>query len=161
MIRAMAAPIQDIAFAYDPVNRRCDVVFTGRDFALDATPASAMLFSLFADRRARADDPVTDAVPDWSNPSTLVARRGWCGDFLSANAGLVGSRLWLLGRRKASERTRRDAEGYVTEALAWLQAQRNTALQVTVRYAPGFATPTLGILARAGRTQLQLNRALA
>lgn len=156
----MAAPVQDIALAYDPAHRPCDAVFNGRDFALDATPASAALFSLFADRRAWADDPIVDAVPDWSNPSTMVARRGWCGDFLSPNGGLTGSRLWLLGRRHATERTRKDAEGYVTKALAWLQTARNYAIQLTVRYALNMPTPTLVIQVRVGRTQIQLNRAL-
>lgn len=157
----MANPVIDIALAYDPLNRRCDVVFAGRDFALDATPASAVLFSTFADRRAHGDDNLTDAVPDWSNPSSLVARRGWCGDHLSAGGGLVGSRLWLLGRRKATEQTRQDAEGYAAEAYAWLEAVRNYAVQVTVRLVTTLETPAMGLLVQVGRTRLALQRALA
>jgi phage gp46-like protein len=156
----MASPIVDIQLAYDPVNRRCDVVFNGRDFALDATPASAMVMSLFADRRAAPDDNIADAVPDWANPSSLVARRGWCGDFLSAAGGLVGSRLWLLGRRKTSEVTRQDAARYAAEAVAWLETARNLTAQVAADYIAQFATPTLGIRVRVGNTQVTLRRAM-
>ncbi len=161
MMRAMANPVVDIALAYDPINRRCDVVFNGSDFALDTTPASAVLMSTFADRRAHTDDPLTDAVPDWSNPSSLVARRGWCGDFLSAAGGLVGSRLWLLGRRKATEATRKDAEGYAVEAYAWLESSRNYAVQIVVRLVTTLDTPAMGILVQVGRTKLSLQRALS
>jgi phage gp46-like protein len=157
----MANPVVDIALAYDPINRRCDVVFSGKDFALDATPASAVLMSTFADRRAHPDDPLTDAVPDWSNPSSLVARRGYPGDFLSQSGGFVGSRLWLLGRRKATEATRKDAEGYAIEAYAWLETVRNYAVQLTVRLVATLDTPAMGILVRVGRTQLSLQRALS
>ncbi|OYV89670.1 MAG: hypothetical protein B7Z57_11620 [Acidiphilium sp. 37-60-79] len=156
----MAAPVTDIALVYDPVLSRCDCVFAGTDFQLDATPISAVLFSTFADRRAHADDPIADAVPDWSNPSSLVARRGWCGDFLSASNGLTGSRLWLLGRRKATERTRKDAEGYCAEAYNWLANSRNYAVQLTVRLISSLPVPALGILVRVGRTTLTLQRAL-
>ncbi len=148
----------DIALQYDPVMRRCDVVFNGRDFALDATPASAMLFSLLADRRAEPDDVLPDTVPDYLAPSTFIARRGWCGDWLDALGRLVGSRFWLLRRAKASEATRRAAESYVAQGLGWLETDRNLAVQVTVRWVkPGI----LGILARCGQTKLSLTRALA
>ena len=147
----------DVALRYDPVMRRCDVVFDGRDFAIDATPASAMLFSIFADRRALPDDVLPDTVPDYTAPSSFLARRGWCGDFLDALGRLAGSRFWLLRRAKATETTRRSAEVYFAEALGWLETERNLAVQITVRWV---RPEILGILARAGKTSLSLERAL-
>ncbi|MGH7113986.1 MAG: phage GP46 family protein [Stellaceae bacterium] len=149
----------DIALAYDQVNRRCDVQFAGRDFVLDQTTASAMLFSLFTARRARPDDRVPDAAAEWSAPPSFVARGGWCGDCLDGAARLVGSRMWLLAREKESERTREQAESYVAEALDWLNVERNLAVQVTVRWLDAPAG-TLAIRARTGETTVQLNRSV-
>jgi phage gp46-like protein len=59
---------------------------------------SAVLISLFTDRRAEA----SDVVPDGSND-----RRGWWGD--SGSLYLIGSRLWLLRRAVWSPPSRRSA----------------------------------------------------
>lgn len=80
--------------------------------------ATAVLLSLFLDRRAEADDQVDD--------TGLLARRGWVGDALSipgaASGDRVGSRLWLLARAKQQDETLRLAEDYAREALDWLLA---------------------------------------
>ena len=153
MVRAMV----DIALVYDPVRRGCDVVFNGTDFALDTTPASAMLMSVCADRRAKPDDVLPSPVDDWANPSSFTARRGYPGDALDPNGALVGSRMWLLGRSLADEQTRQDAENYLAEACAWLESVRNLAVQITVRWvAPQF----LGYQVIAGKTVVQLRKAL-
>lgn len=76
----------------------------------DATLRTAILVSLFTDRRAEADDELPEDDGD---------RRGWIGDALSDN-DRIGSRLWLLKRRKQTEQTRIEAEEYCREALAWL-----------------------------------------
>jgi phage gp46-like protein len=53
-------------------------------------------------------------------------RRGWWADMplplasASAAGDLIGSRLWLLSRRKVTEQTRLDAMAYTQEALQWL-----------------------------------------
>lgn len=154
----MAVPVRDFALVYDPVNRRADYAFDGRDFVFDATPASAMVFSLFADRRARADDALPAPVADWAHPSSLTAKRGWCGDFLSLAGGLIGSRFWLLLRRKATERTRADAAAYAAEALAWLETTRNLAVDVAADWAANIGTPTLAVRCRVGRTRLTVTR---
>jgi phage gp46-like protein len=70
---------------------------------------SAVLISLFTDRRAEA----SDVVPDGSND-----RRGWWGD--SGSLYLIGSRLWLLRRAKQIPAVLSTAQGYCTEALQWL-----------------------------------------
>lgn len=157
----MATSTRDFALVYDPVNRRADYQFNGTDFVFDSTPASAMVFSLFVNRRARPDDPLPAVVADWTAPSTLRARGGWCGDFLSALNGLVGSRLWLLVRRKATEQTRADAAQYAAEGLAWLETVRGYAVDVAAFWVKNVGTPTLGLRCRAGRTTISVTRQVA
>lgn len=148
----------DIALAYDPVRRGCDVVFNGTDFALDATPASAMLMSVCADRRAKPDDSLPSPVDDWATPNSFTARRGYPGDALDPAGALTGSRMWLLERRLADEQTRVDAENYLAEACGWLETVRNLAVQITVRWV---APQILGFRVVAGNTALQLRKALS
>lgn len=79
----------------------------------DETLRTAILVSLFTDRRAGPDDELPDGAG--------ADRRGWIGDALSAVEGdRIGSRLWLLKRRKQTEETRRLAQDYCREALDWL-----------------------------------------
>jgi len=100
-----------------------DLAVDAGGIATDNTLATAVLLSLFTDRRARADD----ALPSGDND-----RRGWIGDALSSVDGdLFGSRLWLLRRAKQTEETRRRAEEYAREALTWL-IDENVATEVRV-----------------------------
>lgn len=111
----------DIALAYDPANRRCDVVFNGRDFALDRTWQTPVLMSLGCDRRAHADDQLPQADDTLSPEAPLMnLRRGWAGDALDGDGKLTGSRLWVLSRAKQTEATRRLALAIDTEALSWI-----------------------------------------
>ncbi|EHJ8971186.1 phage GP46 family protein [Salmonella enterica] len=68
---------------------------------------TAMIISLFTDRQAREDDDVDDGN-----------RRGWWGD--AGHDYDIGSRLWLLQRRKLTVSVARRAEDYAREALQWL-----------------------------------------
>lgn len=80
---------------------------------------SAIIVSLLTDRRANIDDSIPDAPA--SNQSIPPDRRGWAGDALADVLGdRVGSRLWLLSRKKQTEETRRLAIEYCEEALQWL-----------------------------------------
>ena len=85
------------------------------DLHQDNGLGSAVLLSLFCDRRAGEDD----LVPDLDNQD----RRGWWGDLVSeyADAGdQIGSRLWLLERSKATKENAERAKEYIYEALQWL-----------------------------------------
>lgn len=74
---------------------------------------AAILQSFFTDRRA---EPV-----EVSDPQAFGALRGWVGDLVAPVEGdKIGSKLWLLARRKQNEQTRRDGEAYAREALQWL-----------------------------------------
>lgn len=76
----------------------------------DAGLRRAVEISLFTWRRAEADDPVDDAE-----------RYGYWGDSYPNEPGdRLGSRLWLLRRRRLDAATARDAEHYVREALQWM-----------------------------------------
>ncbi len=147
----------DIALAYNPATRCCDVVYSGRDFALDATPASAMLMSICANRRAKPDDVVPTTVTDWATPESFTARGGYPGDALDPTGALVGSRLWLVQRALATEETLQDVQNYLAECLEWLESVRGMAVQIKVRW---LAPQLLAFRARAGNTVLQLQKAL-
>ena len=100
------------------------------DLALNATGAlagddgleTAVVLSLFLDARARPDDGAEGH------------RRGWVGDAFTPE-DRQGSRLWLLRREKQTEETRRRAEDYANEALAWLvEAGLATSLSVSAAW---------------------------
>lgn len=123
----------DIALAYDPVNRRCDVVFNGVDFALDASWQTPVLMSLGCDRRAHADDELpSDLVKPPANPPLANTRRGWPGDALDPRGELTGSRAWTLARSKLDETVRRRAQSIDAEALNWLNVRLGVAVGITV-----------------------------
>lgn len=99
----------DIALKYDAGAKRFDLAFEGGDLATDASLETAVVLSLFTDRRALAEDRLPDGSTD---------RRGWWAD--AYNARPHGSRLWLLHREKEQEEVLRRAQLYAEEALAWL-----------------------------------------
>lgn len=77
----------------------------GNDLATDTGLRTAVIISLFTDRRVEADDELMDGSDD---------RRGSWDD------PWRGSRLWLLAREKQTPRTLERAREYTEEALAWL-----------------------------------------
>lgn len=100
-----------------------DLAIEGGDLARDDGLETAILVSLFTDRRT--DDP--EAAPSGDGD-----RRGWWGDSFPVVAGdPIGSRLWLLAREKQVEEVLRRAEEYAREALQWLLDDR-IAERITV-----------------------------
>jgi phage gp46-like protein len=88
---------------------------------LDSAWRRAAVISLLTWRRAGPDDPLDDAE-----------RYGWWGDcFPTLGNDRIGSRLWLLRRRKLNADTERDAQTYAREALQWmLDDGRVTAVDI-------------------------------
>ena len=92
---------------------------TGADFALDqlglvedAGLDTAVILSLFVDRRANDDDVL---------PGDPSDKRGWWADaFPVAPNDRVGSRLWLLSREKQLQSVLNRAQEYAQEALQWM-----------------------------------------
>lgn len=99
----------DISTLWDPAANGGDWSIEGADLATGDDLATAVLISLFTDRRVDAEDVPPDGTSD---------RRGWWGD--SGRTYPLGSKLWLLERAKQTEETRLRAQDYVAEALQWL-----------------------------------------
>lgn len=104
-IRTIMTPSHDPA---DPP--RFDWAIQRGDLAPDDGLETAIILSLFTDRRALPDDPLPDGSDD---------RRGWWADAW-AEQGPVGSRLWLLEREKDTRDVVNRARDYAEEALQWL-----------------------------------------
>ncbi|WP_211369165.1 phage GP46 family protein [Roseospira navarrensis] len=92
------------------------------DLVADDGLRTAVIVSLFSDRRARPDDTMPDQRPDADQD-----RRGWWGDALPPTIGgrvfigdRIGSRLWLLQREKITPETLARHRDAIREALAWM-----------------------------------------
>lgn len=117
--------------------------------ALEGGLATAVILSLFTDRRAGPDDAL---------PLHQTDRRGWVGDEFMPAAGAAaaadgtdpwGSALWLIYTGKATGNVLELARFAATEALAWLLrdgiAARVDVAAEWVRPAPGRALDRLAI----------------
>jgi len=104
----------DIATVFDATEMSGDLVLSGGELLADEGLESAILHSLFSDRRAHADD----VLPDPGG-----GKRGWWANLTLPNPGdNYGSRLWLLYREKQLSSVVSRAKEYADEALAWLVA---------------------------------------
>ena len=117
----------DIALAFTDYGGG-DLLLAGQDLARDDGLETAVLLSLFCDRRAspeqfRAGDDTSDL-------------RGWWGDINPAVDGdRYGSHLWLLRREKETRETLARARQYATDALAWLLEDKiASAVRVETAY---------------------------
>ncbi len=101
----------DIALQFDRENFVADITLEGSDLASDEGLQTAVILSLFLDRRAEADDELPDGGE----------RRGWWADaFPDVENDRIGSRLWLLSREKRLNLVLVRAREYAAEALQWL-----------------------------------------
>ena len=105
----------DLALIWHSDEWSADLVLAaGGDLQTDDGLQTAVVISLFSDRRAAADDAL---------PTSSTDPRGWWGDaFSSAPGDQIGSRLWLLSRSKATADVVLKAQEYGAEALAWMIA---------------------------------------
>jgi len=93
-----------------------DLTVTANDIEVDDGLETAVIVSLFTDRRAEDADALPDGHTD---------RRGYWGDELPVIAGdRIGSRLWLLAREKQLTPVLARARAYAIEALQWLLDDR-------------------------------------
>lgn len=98
---------------------------------------TAVIISIFTDRRANPDDDV----------GLNESRRGWWADSYNPKRNdKIGSRLWLLKRAKLIDQTLIRAQEYVQEALAWL-TEDNVASRVDVvtEFLPGTYGIAIGV----------------
>lgn len=104
--------MSDLALRWNSTDLTADIAVEANDVARDEGLETAVLLSLFLDRRAEERDPLPDEQTDW---------RGWWADALPVVDGdRIGSRLWLLARAKQTTETLSRAQEYAAEALAWL-----------------------------------------
>lgn len=89
-----------------------DIALEDGDLVVENSLGSALLISLFTDRRADADELARFGGDD---------PRGWWADSLALVPGdECGSKLWLLQREKQTAETLQRAREYTEQALAWL-----------------------------------------
>lgn len=90
-----------------------DWAIDGAQLAVDDGLKTAVIISLFTDRRATSSDTLPDTSSD---------RRGWFGDDYGGIEGdQIGSHLWLLAREKQTAETLERARRYALDSLAWLK----------------------------------------
>lgn len=99
----------DVQIAFDGF---FDIGLAGADLAKDEGLQTAVIVSLFTDRRADPDDQLPDGSDD---------RRGWWADaYADIDNDRIGSKLWLLSREKQTRETAQKVENYARESLQWL-----------------------------------------
>jgi phage gp46-like protein len=105
---------EDIKIQWNETFNEGDIKFSGGDLIRELGLRTAVMMSMYTDRRA---DP-SDVLPDSLNND----RRGWWGDQINLDYedDQIGSRLWLLERAKTTEQTLADAKFYTEECLQWM-----------------------------------------
>lgn len=99
----------DIATRWNEVTASGEYRLSASDLQSDAGLKTAVLISLFTDRRAAVDDVL---------PVPGEEQRGWWGsEYLSRP---LGSRLWLLEREKQTQEVLNRAREYAKESLHWM-----------------------------------------
>lgn len=130
--------MSDLALIWSPAQGAADLALDGAALATDAGLRSAVIISLFTDRRAADDDIL---------PATGSGLRGWWGDVAPTAPGdQIGSRLWLLSREKRTPQLLVRVREYCAEALAWM-VQDGVAGDVAVEAAfVGDAGVSIGVV---------------
>lgn len=108
----------DLKMEFRPDTLTADLGRDGDLLAVDESLVTAVIVSLFTDRRADPDDRV---------PGDATDRRGWWGDAVpplvdgaEPDGDRIGSRLWLLSREKQLPEVVTRARDYAREALQWM-----------------------------------------
>lgn len=139
--------MSDVKTLYNGFLEGADLALDGLGLIPDGGLETAVILSLFSDRRAADDDTLPDGSDD---------RRGWWGDLVPLYPDYqLGSRLWLLSREKQLPVVLERARLYAEEALAWL-VQCGAAAQVSVTATnprPGWLALAVAIEAPGQRQQ--------
>lgn len=146
-VTSSALRLADLALTWG--TQDADLSMIDADLSSDTGLETAVMLSLYTDRRAEDDDEPPSGDAD--------DRRGWWADQFAANEGdRIGSRLWLLDRAKRTAGDLRSAEEYTREALAWMLEDRVVStIDVVVEHADANRL-TAVTLHRPGRDPLSL-----
>lgn len=104
--------MSDIRTVYIDMERGADYAIEFMLLAQDDGLTSAVLLSLFTDRRAEPDDVIPGGAED--------LRGTWLDAFAGEEGDRMGSRLWLLERAKLLPETVTKMREYCEEALEWM-----------------------------------------
>lgn len=112
----------DLTLTYNEDNKEYDISFNEQgDFANDNSIQTALLISLFDDKRADSTEI--------ANP---ILRNGWLGNEINLDGFEQGSKLWLLAQERNTVQTKNQAVEYCKASLQWLLDDGIiTALKVT------------------------------
>lgn len=104
---------------------------------LEPTLQTAIVLSLFTDRRAGPDDVLPRGVAD---------RRGWVGEAFVGDGKPWGSHLWLLTRGKSDQDKPARAKFACEEALSWmLQDGLASRIVVSAEWVAGTRSERLAV----------------
>lgn len=113
-VATLVSEVGDIGLAWE--GDTADMFIANDDVGSDRGLRTAVLLSLFTDRRAQPDDQIPAGDGD---------RRGfWADQFAEVEGDLMGSRLWLLDRSAQRRDVAQRVPEYVREALAWMLQDR-------------------------------------
>lgn len=105
--------IKFITNPFDIASFSGDLVFENNDLNTEQGLETAVIISLFTDRRANDDDILPEVNSD--------DKRGWWADQTSnIEEDQIGSRLWLLNRAKTTEENIVRCKQFVRESLQWM-----------------------------------------
>ena len=103
--------MEDIKIIWDDTFNEGDIQFADGDLIREDGLETAVMMSLFTDRRANVDDILDD-------PND---RRGWWADQVASSPyDKIGSRLWELDRSSTVPEVLVKAKDYTREALEWM-----------------------------------------
>lgn len=125
----------DLATTYINFSEGMDLALDGLLLQDDDGLTTAVILSLYTDRRARPDD----ILPNADQGST--DRRGWVGDDISEVQGdQIGSLLWLNESAKQLQKVLTTDRQYAEDALAWLVTD-----EIASRVEVVTSNPSMGI----------------
>ena len=112
-----------------------DLAMEKNDLSLDDALKSAVVISLFTDRRVSLDE-----LPEGDRD-----RRGWWADALNEDDDHIGSKLWTLKREKITPEILDRFKHFCEEALQWLINDRIAESVVVFVERSGLAQISIGI----------------
>jgi len=105
---------KDLKIIWDSNLMLGDLQVKNGDLVSDESLETAVIISLFTDKRASNDDPLLD--------DRNQDKRGWWGDLINPDVegDEIGSKLWLLEREKTTDNIFEKVNRYISEALNWM-----------------------------------------
>lgn len=139
----------DIRTVFIDLERGADYALQSMLLQQDDGMDTAIILSLFTDRRAEADDIIPGGSDD--------KRGAWVDSFAEVEGDKFGSRLWLLESAKLLPETVNRVREYCQEALQWLVQDGvakavNVSAQIIRNYPLGIIAAEIDIVKSDGTT---------